>query len=41
MINKLNVPTAKRRSVKSIKSSNAKALSTNPKEIDFIELAEI
>jgi hypothetical protein len=41
IINKLNVPTDKRRSVKSIKSSNAKTLSTNAREIDFIELAEI
>lgn len=41
MINKLNVTSNKKRSMKSIKNSNAKALSSNAKEIDFIELAEI
>jgi len=41
MINKLNVSSGKKRSLKSIKSTNAKALSSNAKEIDFIELAEI
>ena len=41
MINRLNVTSNKKRSVKSIKNSNAKALSSNAKEIDFIELAEI
>ena len=41
MINKLSVTSNKKRSVKSIKSSNAKALSFNAKEIDFVDLAEI
>lgn len=36
MINKLSVTSNKKRSIKSIKITNAKALSTNAKEIDFI-----
>lgn len=41
MINKLSVTSNKKRSIKFIKITNAKALSSNAKEIDFIELAEI
>lgn len=41
MINKLSVTSNKKRSIKSIKNTNTKALSSNAKEIDFIELAEI
>jgi len=36
MINKLSVTSNKKRSIKSIKITNAKALSSNAKEIDFI-----
>jgi len=41
MINKLGITSNKKRSLKSIKSTSAKGLSSNAKEIDFIELAEI
>lgn len=39
LINKLSVTCNKKRSIKSVKSTNTKLLSSNPREIDFIELA--